>query len=132
MMALPKQLPSFWENFENVAATHPDVMKHVTAHLSKDGGAAHLRGASRGVRQALNRTVTTVRWTQRAPFGGVEMATVFREAHRLHVSSVAQIDDDISASSPLLLAKIQHLQLHISDVPRTPADVGSVAALLSR
>jgi hypothetical protein len=126
------QQPSFWQQLELLAATHPDVIKHVATHLP-GGGAAHLRGASRCVRDALNRTVTTVRWTPGGRFGGVEMAAVFPGACRLHASLLHSDVDDIVASSPVLLQKIQHLELKMPYFPNHPGDDGAgVARLLPR
>jgi hypothetical protein len=122
---------SFWQRCEQVAATHADVLKNIAARLP-EGGAAHLRGTSRCVREALNRVVHTVRWTPGAPYEGVEMATVFPEAELLEISAMNPFDvDDIVGSSPVLLQKIRHLKLAINEFPTEPSDVSEVARLLS-
>jgi hypothetical protein len=130
----------FWQCFEQLASTHAAAFKLVVEHLPKNG-AARLRGVSRAMRQAVNRTVTTVVCSAPlAPFGSLDLALRFPEASRLIVqlyqlaaTEVAMIFSHLCTSSPALLSKIQSLRMELHSSTVDSGSVArSVAELLSR
>jgi hypothetical protein len=133
---LMQHQPTFWERFEHLAATDVNVLKNVLTHLPWDG-AALLRGVSRGMRVAVNRTVTAVQCSPAQLLQDVELAAVFRDANRLFLrcqdsTTVAAFLERVLASLPVLLQKIQYLELSLVSLPHNLDDVASIARVLCR
>jgi hypothetical protein len=123
--------------FEQIAVSNTKVMGNVISLLPK-GGAACLRGASRGMRDAVNRSVNTAVCVPGCPFVNVEIAEVFPDADHLHVRLPTPPDDmrtclaDITTSTPVLLGKIQSLKLFLEAAPEQDYAISSIIAFLSR
>jgi hypothetical protein len=145
-----EQRALFWRRFEQVAGTYPNVLRHVlTSALCSKSALNLLRGSSRAMRKAVNRSVTTVLCTMRLKY--FEEAdldpTVFPHADGLRLTVedgliVGGMLEDVVASIPLFLRNIQRLQVHlpifavpIFDLPIFPdaaVVAPSLAKLLSR
>jgi hypothetical protein len=131
----PQGRVAFWRRFEDVAASHPDVLRIISVACS-----LHLRGATRAMRDAVNRSVTTVQLQYDATLNDHDLATVFPAAGRLDVKGGYQLEaagvaswlHHIMTCSPMLLQKIHHLHLFLFRTLESESAVRSVAELLSR
>jgi hypothetical protein len=134
----------FWRRFERVAGNHVNVLRHVLGLTqSSKHTADQLRGSSRAMREAVNRSVTTVHCQLGACASIDELATVFPYADRLDVHGQPLDEGDtgsnasdwlhkIMDSSPLLLQKIQSLSLCLHGRHENDAAARGLADLLSR
>jgi hypothetical protein len=141
----------FWQSFERVAASYPNVLKNVIglAQCSTCRTSKHLRGASRSMREAVNRSVTTILCYRAESFHQTELSNVFPEADHLIISlndtprASRQIDCSLScpavwlehliACSPLLLERVTFLELDLTRYHQLYPNVdGSIAKLLCR
>jgi hypothetical protein len=101
----------FWRHLERLSSTHAPAFSLVVAHLEK-GRAKVLRQVNRAMRQAVNRTVTTVGWNDHVPRACRDLALVFPEARGLRIS--CQGTKSFAEWSPGLLGKIQSVTLSVS------------------
>jgi hypothetical protein len=139
----PLALATFWQNVEELAATFATVFKLVVAYLDRQETAT-LRGVNRAMRQAINRTVTTVVYSPQADLLLCDLALVFPEASRLFVSWMARypivataeeadiVFNRILESSPVLLQKIQSLSMQLVGMPASKSLAGCMAEFLAR
>jgi hypothetical protein len=138
----PHAHAAFWECVEDLAAAYGAVFKLVLAYLNRDE-ASSLRRVNRAMRRAVNRAVTTLMYNPHSPILQFDLALAFPEASRLCVSWTAQAPsaataDDADAvltgimdSSPLLLRKIQSLEMQLTGMPSSTSLARSMAEFLS-
>jgi hypothetical protein len=134
---------------EHVGTTHPEVLKLIILNMSEDG-AACLRLVNRGMRRTINRTVTALEVKMAATLPRSDLAASFPDADRLRVmlfsdarsenpnsrntgsATTATFLRRIWSSSPMLVAKLDTLEICLPPTLRPNSIAGVVAECLVR
>jgi hypothetical protein len=124
--------------FAYIFESHATIRKLVLSHL-RQGGAATLRPVNRAVRAAINLQVSSIKCDVQTPRFESELAVVFPAATKLCVRSATFVEPDacvllehILATSPVLLAKLQALELSLGTIDSCEDITPAVSDFLCR
>jgi hypothetical protein len=131
----------FWRCFANVCGTHDTILQLMISQMPA-GASGRLRRVNRGMRAAVNRTVTTVVVNMTGPCSENELAASFPQAEKLRVLldspheithvDVSQCLEYIMSTSPALLSKLVALKMDLGSAGTDQDVTLAMASFLSR